>query len=309
MAQARDNPRPGEASFAATSDQADRRLDRVLRGLYPSVPLGAIMRALRTGAVRIDGRKTKGDARLAEGNVVTVPWAGEERARAVPARTAPLDTVYRDAHIWCVNKPAGMLSQPDGSPNESVVTSVWGALSWTREDFRPAAVHRLDRNVSGAILVALTSPVLRTLSECIRLGEVKKIYLAVVGGQTGQLPPSGEIDVPLIKDEAENIARADPAGRAALTRYRTLAVTERRALVELELVTGRPHQARAHLASIGHPIVGDRKYGGDAPPASCRRIFLHAHSLTLPERPDLPEALRGATLTASVPKEFVSKQK
>ena len=302
MPRTNDSPHSGRTSFAATSDQADRRLDRVLRGLYPSVPLGAIMKALRKGAVRIDGRPAKGDTRLAEGNVVTVPWGNEEVERTVvPVHGAPLETIYRDDHIWCVDKPAGMLSQPDGSSNESVVTSVWSALSWTRTDFRPAVVHRLDRNVSGAILIALTSQILRTLSECIRLGEVKKIYLAVVGGQ---MPPSGEIDASLLKDEAENVVRTDQAGKAALTRYQTIAANERYSLVELELVTGRPHQARVHLASVGHAIVGDRKYGGCTPPAPCRRIFLHARSLTLPERPDLPEALRGATLIAPTPKEF-----
>jgi 23S rRNA pseudouridine955/2504/2580 synthase len=293
------NPRQPHASFVVTSDQADRRLDRVLRGLYPSVPLGAIMKALRKGGVRIDGLRAKGDARLAAGSVVTTPWGGEERERPViPASAEPLDTIYRDEYVWCVNKPAGLLSQPDGSGSGSVVTDVWSALSWTREDFRPAAVHRLDRNVSGVILVALTAPVLRTLSECVRLGEVKKIYRAVVMGET---PPFGAIDAPLLKDEAENIVRVDASGRDALTRYRTLATTGAYSLVELELVTGRPHQARAHLASIAHPIAGDRKYGATD---ACRRIFLHAHSLTLPKHPALPESLRGAVFTAEPPKEF-----
>ncbi len=252
--------------------------------------------------MRIDGRKARADVRLVEGNLVTVPWMGEERKSALaPLQAAPLETIYRDEHMWCVNKPAGMLSQPDGSQVASVVTSVWSALSWVRTDFSPAVVHRLDRNVSGAILVALTAPVLRTLSACIRLGEVGKKYLAVVCGET---PSSGEIDAPLLKDEGRNRVCTDRAGKAALTRFRTLVANERYALVELDLVTGRPHQARVHLASIGHPIVGDLKYGGNAPPTSCRRIFLHAHTLSLPKRSDLPEAIRGVTLTAPTPKEF-----
>jgi 23S rRNA pseudouridine955/2504/2580 synthase len=296
------NPRPPRASFVVTSDQADRRLDRVLRGLFPSVPIGAIMKAIRKGDVRIGDLKAKGDARLVAGSVVTTPWGGEERERPViPEGAEPPETIYRDEYVWCVNKPAGLLSQPDGLSGRSVVTDVWSALSWTREDFRPAVVHRLDRNVSGVILVALTAPVLRTLSECIRLGEAKKIYRAVVMGET---PSSGVIDAPLLKNEAANAARVDARGRDALTRYRTLATTGVYSLVELELVTGRPHQARAHLASITHPIVGDQKYGGPAAPVACRRIFLHAHSLTLPKHQALPEALRGAVFIAEPPKEF-----
>jgi 23S rRNA pseudouridine955/2504/2580 synthase len=178
-----------------------------------------------------------------------------------------------------------------------VITRAWSKLSWTRTDFRPALIHRLDRNVSGVMVIALTAPILRRLSELMREGLILKIYRAVVEGAP---PESGEVDLPLLKDEARNEVSVDAQGRRALTRYRVLRRGGGRSLVELELLTGRPHQARVHMSSIGHPITGDAKYGG----GRAGRLFLHAYSLSFPDLPGLPEELRGAAITSEPPPEF-----
>jgi 23S rRNA pseudouridine955/2504/2580 synthase len=208
--------------------------------------------------------------------------------------------------IWCVDKPAGLLSQPDRAGGDSVVTRAWEELSWNRTDFRPSIIHRLDRNVSGAMLIALNAPTLRVLSALIRDGLIKKIYRALVWGNP---PPEGEINLPLEKDGASNKSVACVRGKDALTRYKVLKRGKIFSLVELELVTGRSHQARAHMSSIGCPIAGDFKYGRKDG-ANCpdrlpdRRLFLHAHSITLSDCPDLPPDLRNVTMTAQLPEDF-----
>lgn len=301
------------ASFTVSRDQADRRLDRVLRGLYERVPLAAIMRAIRKGDVRVDGRKAAADHRLCEGEVVTTPWTEADKGSAARVDTASsgdrdeLAVLFRSQSVLCVDKPTGLLSQPDRRGGDSLITRVWRDLSWERDDFRPATISRLDRNVSGVVAVALNAPILRLLSEMMRERLVGKTYAAVVRGNP---QGEGEIDLPLLKDEAKNIVRVSRSGLPALTRYRTLERYRGAALVELELVTGRPHQARVHLSAIGHPILGDAKYGkeGERGKEGVReknpRLFLHARALTFPNSADLPGELRGTIIESPLPEEF-----
>ena len=278
---------------------------RVLRGLFGDVPLGAIMRGIRKGQVRLNGEKTTGCERLSEGDTVETPW-GEGATVDVSSKDRqyeypPLTTLYRDGDVWCVEKEAGLLSQPDRSGGDSLITRAWAELSWIRRDFRPALIHRLDRNVSGVVAIALNAPVLRTLARLMREGHIKKIYRALVWGSA---PAFGEIANSLYKDERENKVYVDERGREALTRYRRISGGGRVSLVELELVTGRPHQARVHLASIGHPIVGDTKYGHKNTGDEASRLMLHAYSLSFPEDLDLPERLRGLMVESPLPRAF-----
>jgi len=298
----------GARSFRATADQADRRLDRVLRGLHKDIPLGAIMKAVRAGAVRVNGRRASGDVRLSEGDEILVPWAPEKAKTpktAQPNSLPELSTLFRNEFLWCVDKPAGLLSQPDRAGGDSVVTRAWEMLSWDRNDFRPAVIGRLDRNVSGVTAIALTHPSLRALSEHMREGTIKKIYRAVVSGNP---PDAGEIDMTLVKDAARNTvrrARAGEAGMEALTRFRCLEGNGQYSLLEVELVTGRPHQARAHLAFSGYPIAGDRKYcAGQIAPALPRPL-LHAYSLHFPTDPAMP-GISGITAVSPMPECFHS---
>lgn len=284
-----------------SADNSGRRVDRVLRTLWPGVPLGAIMKAIRTGEVRLDGKKTRGEARLSEGQTLTVPWNDGRRECADTASVRPrrsLETLYRDCRVWIVNKPAGLLTQPDEKGGDSVITRALFELGWEREDYRPATVQRLDRNTSGALMIALTGEAQRALSELVRSRLVRKFYLAVAEGVTEQY---GEIDLPLSKDQKKNIVRPDEGGQPALTRYRTLVSRCGESLVEAELVTGRPHQVRAHLSAIGHPIVGDAKYGGARGAA---RPLLHAWKLVFPKGADPAGPLAGKTVTAPIPQDM-----
>lgn len=289
--------------FYVTADQDGRRVDRFLRTRYPQVPLGAIMKALRKGEVRLDAKKVQPDSRLSQGQLLQVPWddvrtvsAGEDIKKKFP----PADTIYRDGYAWIINKPAGLLTQPDASGGDSLITRALAELEWRRDDFRPAAVQRLDRNTSGAVLVAMNGKSQRYLSQLIRERRIKKIYWAVV---LGDMAESGQANFPLLKDPASNtVSVDDEKGRDALTLYRRLGGDGNTSLMELELVTGRSHQARAHMSALGHPIAGDVKYGG-----ACRgvkRPLLHARALTFPDDSELPEGIRGKEFTAELPEDM-----
>ena len=291
--------------FYVTADQSGRRIDRLLRGMWPGVPLGAVMKAIRTGEVRLDARKVRPDTRVEEGQFLQVPWEDAmpdqrtaDRDVRISVRNS-LETIYRDEYLWIINKPAGLLTQPDTKGGDSLITRVLTELAWTRSDFRPSTVQRLDRNTSGAVIVALTGPSLRHLSELIRERRIRKIYLAVVQGRTEE---SGEIDLPVLKDPSSNTVRIDPDGQKALTRYRSISYGNGWSGVEAELVTGRSHQARVHFAAVGHPIIGDIKYGGDVKKA--KRPLLHAYSLVFPGDEGLPENIKNREFTAPLPKDM-----
>ncbi|MDD4160841.1 MAG: RluA family pseudouridine synthase [Synergistaceae bacterium] len=288
--------------FYVTSDQSGRRIDRLLRSMWPQVPLGALMKAIRKGEVRLDAKKARPDTRVEEGQFLQVPWNNDippessAKGEVFSARHKKLETVYKDDYLWIINKPAGLLTQPDTKNGDSLITRVLAELNWTRTDFRPSTVQRLDRNTSGAVIVAMTGPSLRYLSELIRERKIKKIYRAVVAGNISE---SGEISFPLLKDPAANTVRVDKKGQSALTVYRRVSSLKNTSTVEAELVTGRPHQARVHFAAAGHPIAGDRKYGGDT--RNSKRLLLHAYSVTFPDDAELPESIRGKEFTAPLP--------
>ena len=293
--------------FYITKDQEGRRVDRLLRTMWPQVPLGAIMKALRKGEVRLDAKKVSADTRLEEGQFLQVPWSDDAPLGAMAQNSAssakypPLETLYKDDYLWIVNKPAGLLTQPDTKGGDSLITRALAELEWTRLDFHPSTVQRLDRNTSGVVIIALCGESQRTLSEFIRERKIKKIYRAVVSGETEE---SGEINLPLLKDSESNTVKVDAKGQNALTRYRRLSLGKFGSTVEVELVTGRPHQARVHLSAIGHPILGDCKYGSGK---GTKRPLLHAFSVSFPNDAALPESLRGLTISAPMPddmKEF-----
>ena len=293
------------SEYRVPIDHDGRRVDRLIRSLWKDVPLGAIMKAIRTGQVRLDGKKISGDERIHTGQIVLIPWDLPQLRKIAPQKKVekpkePLETLYKDDNIWCVNKPAGLLSQPDIKGGDSLVTRALRELQWTRSDFSPVCVHRLDRNTSGIMIIALSGRWQRLLSQFFRERLIKKVYWAVVEGKP---PVSGQIDVRLKKNEKLNRVTAHNEGEEALTLYKRLATADGFSLMELQLVTGRPHQARAHLASLGHPILGDAKYGGHSN-RLVKRPFLHARSIEMPREKELGW-LSGQSFTASLPDDMM----
>ncbi|MFL5288484.1 MAG: RluA family pseudouridine synthase [Rhodopila sp.] len=254
-----------------TEDEAEIRLDRWVRRHFPGVPQSAIQKLCRTGKIRIDGQRAETSTRLAPGQAVLVP----PLADAAPAATtaADIDTneandlqrlvIYRDDHVLVLNKPYGLPVQ--GGPG--IKRHLDGMLDALRfgSEHRPRLVHRLDRDTTGALLLARTPGVAAKLAALFRGRDVDKTYWAVVAGRP--VPVEGRIDLPLKRIGGARGERTAPADRddpdavRAITDYRTLDHAARKlAWLELKPLTGRTHQLRVHCVALRAPILGDEKY-------------------------------------------------
>lgn len=291
-----------------SKDHDGRRLDRTIRSIWPALPLSAIMRALRKGEVRLNAVKAKlPEIRVSTGQELYVPWEEPGTDTRKTAYRGEVPVIWQGESVLLVNKPVDMLVQPDVKNGDSVITRVWGMSNLGSLGFSPAAVHRLDRNTTGILAVALTGESLRSLELLFKERLVLKRYLAIV---IGSVPEKGLIEAPLEKDEENNFVRVGPHGKTARTRYRRLASNTELSLVSVELLTGRTHQARVHLAHIGHPILGDRKYGNIEINRrwknSAKRPLLHAYELSFPEKlPDSIKELSGNTFRANIPSDMM----
>ncbi len=279
-------------------DESGMRLDRWFRHHYPHVTQGRLQKLLRSGQVRVDGGRVKANVRLETGQAVRIPplpdKTGEpsaEQPKQVSKREADelrSLVIYRDHHVIALNKPHGLAVQ-GGSGTRRHLDGMLDVLKFDAED-RPRLVHRLDRDTSGLLLLARTRKAATFLSAAFKGHDVVKTYWALVAGVPR--PERGTIDVRLAKtghageQRVRPVERSDPNGQKAVTHYVTLASAAPAASwLALRPETGRTHQLRAHMAAIGHPIIGDGKYGDrSAEPGGeiSSRLHLHARSLSLP---------------------------
>lgn len=289
------------------SDDAGQRLDRWFRKYYPALGHGGLQKLLRKGQVRVDGRRAKANHRLEAGQVVRVPPLAEEAA-GKPAPSYTPDSaeaaalrervIYRDAAVIALDKPAGLAVQ-GGSGTHKHLDAMLDALTFGAAE-RPRLVHRLDKDTSGVLVLARSASAARNLSRAFRDGAVRKLYWAAVAGVPK--PRAGEIDMPLAKGGGQDREkmRPDAAAEPALTRFATVATSGKAAAwLALRPVTGRTHQLRAHCAAIGHPILGDGKYGGKKAFPQIEglpgKLLLHAREIAL------PDPFEGTTLRIAAP--------
>lgn len=205
-----------------------------------------------------------------------------------------IEVLYEDNHLIAVNKPAGMLTQPTDDVSESLENEV---KSWIKEKYQKpgnvflGVVHRLDRPVSGIVIFAKTSKALSRVNATIRAREMHKTYCAVVHGHPN--PEAATLTHYLLHGEhrAHVCREGAPGGKLARLHYKTLKTGNKQALIEINLETGRYHQIRAQFAAIGHPILGDMKYGSSALPFNGEGIALH-HSCLILEHPITKHSLR-----------------
>ena len=297
---------PRVAHVEVSDDDAGMRLDRWLRARFPDVPLGALSKAVRTGQVRVDGARAKMETRLAEGQSVRLPpiSAGAGARPAAPVREGDAGALeamllHRDDQVAVLNKPFGLAVQ-GGS---GVTRHVDGMLeAWRdRKGRKPRLVHRLDRDTTGILVVALTRSAAASLSESFRGRDAHKAYWAVTRGHPtplegrvstfiGRDPEDGE-RMKVFKTKVKDTQRA-------ITDYEFLDQSGQLSLIRLEPVTGRTHQLRVHCAYMGIPIVGDPKYfnveNWDLPGGIQNRLHLHARRIQVPHP-------SGGTLDVSAP--------
>ena len=303
--------------FTIGPDDEGVRLDRWFKRHLPAIGFATISRWARTGQIRVDGARAAPEDRLAAGQVLRVP-PGESHVKGeagkAPRARKPLTeaqiglahamVLHRDRAAIVLNKPPGLATQ-GGSGTFEHVDGLLDAFAETGP--RPRLVHRLDKDTSGALLVAATPGSAAYFSKRFATRSARKIYWALVIGVPGM--DAGEINLPLAKqpgtggekmmvDETEH-------GAPARTRYRVIdRAGNRAAWVELQPFTGRTHQLRVHMAAIGHPIVGDGKYGGAEAFLSgsiSRKLHLHARRLRIDQPDGTP-----LDITAPLPDHFAA---
>jgi 23S rRNA pseudouridine955/2504/2580 synthase len=301
----------------------DQRLDRWLRRTFPHVSQGRIEKMCRKGELRVDGGRVKASTRLEVGQTVRMPPLPDSDHKQAPAKTRISDAdarmirdcvIYRDDHLIALNKPPGLAVQ-GGSGQTRHVDGLAQALCFDYDE-SPRLVHRLDKDTSGVLLLARTREAAAAMTASFRHRETRKIYWAAVAGVPH--PKAGTIKTGLVKatghgarGEGEKMIcvhpdemASTPGAKRAVTNFTLIeAAAKRTGWVALEPVTGRTHQLRAHMAEIGHPIVGDGKYGGSSQDNLgdgwgaqlggdiSKKLHLHARSVEL-EHPGTRKRLR-----------------
>ena len=274
--------------FMIGINDAGQRLDRFVSKAVPLLPGSLAQKYIRIKRIKVGGKGVRRDYMLCAGDLVQM-YVNDEfftTALDVGAVLAPLRPaepgrenlphapriVYEDENILLVNKEAGVLCHSAGGYDYGSVISVVQSYlyhngEWRPKDenaFAPALCNRIDRNTSGIVIAAKNAESLRIINDKISLREIDKFYLAAVHGSP--MPPSGRLEGYLLKDTARNLsyvtAEPRPGAKLSATEYNTLDSKGRLSLLECRLITGRAHQIRAQLYDIGHPLLGDIKYGG-----------------------------------------------
>ncbi|NDF12041.1 MAG: RluA family pseudouridine synthase [Proteobacteria bacterium] len=273
------------------------RLDRWFKRHYPDIPHGLVQKLLRKGAIKVGGKKAETSTRISAGQEIRVPHVNERPQEEVyvpkpkyeatfeDAQRLLIDNIlYEDQHMIAFNKPAGLAAQ-GGSKIKLSVDSLLYFLA--QGGSKPKLVHRIDKDTSGVMIVAKSAKAATELGKRFKEKTLEKTYWAIVVGEPEI--PSGKISMPVLakKSDGKNEKSVvdESEGKPAITLYRIIEKAARRlSWMELQPVTGRMHQLRVHMSAIGHPIVGDGKYGGTDAfiEGISEKMHLHARRIVIP---------------------------
>ncbi len=307
-----------------TKNEGGQRLDKFLGKLLKEAPKSFCYRMLRKKNITLNGKKAAGNEKLAAGDVVRLflseetieKFAGEQSFRPV---RQDLKILYEDDDILLVDKPAGMLSQKSRAKEDSLVEYL---ISYLLEEgeirleelatFRPSVCNRLDKNTSGIVACGKTLAGLQALSELFRTKTIRKYYCCLVAGDvkegrllTGYLQKSGRRNQVVLSPDAQS------GGRPVETRYTPIGGNGRITVLQVELLTGKSHQIRSHLAGVGHPVIGDPKYGDSEINAYFHRKYgvkyqlLHGMRLEFPKLSGVLLPVSEKKFTAPLPETFL----
>jgi len=278
---------------------AGKRLDHFLQEHLTQFSRSRLQSWIKEGRVLVDGAAAKSSLVLRGGENIEVSPADPAPLEAAP-EDLPLDILYQDAAVIAINKPAGLVVHAGaGASSGTLVNRLvhhFATLSQVGGELRPGIVHRLDKGTSGVLLVARNDAAHRALAAQFAARTVQKTYLALVNGRVNA--DSGRIVKPIARDPVRRTRMTArlATGREAITEYRVRQRWEKFTLLEVRIKTGRTHQIRVHLASLGHPVAGDRLYGAPA----AQRLFLHAWRIGFTS----PATGQTVTVEAALPAEL-----
>jgi 23S rRNA pseudouridine955/2504/2580 synthase len=300
-------------------NEAGQRLDKFLRKYLKDVPLSAIFRGIRTGDVKVNGKKAKEKYSLQEGDELIIKITSKEPKKVEFIKIdADLKITYEDENILLVEKRPNLLVHSDTKNGEPTLTDM--VLSYLNEKgdyspeteitFTPAPCNRLDRNTSGIVIFGKNFEALKLLNEMIRERHIKKYYSALVKGRI----KDGVHEAYILKDEENNVSKIYNSNvnnsKKIAMEVKTIQSNGLFSFIEIELITGRSHQLRAHLAHLGNPIIGDSKYGEKklngffVNKFGLDYQFLYAFKLVFTNCPDKLEYMEHKTIAESLPPIF-----
>lgn len=304
-----------------TKNEENQRLDKFLLKYMNKASKGFLYKMLRKKRIKYNGGRAEGSELLKAGDTLQLYLAEETISSFMAEKTVAeakrhFAIVYEDDDILVVNKPAGLLTHPEKSSDkdtliDQILYYLYQKGQYLPEadsSFTPALCNRLDRNTSGIVIAGKTLKGVQAVNEAIRSHKLDKYYLTLVAGEIRE---AGEITAYLKKDEEKNqvrISKREGSGKKTMTKYRPLACAKGYTLLEIHLITGKTHQIRAHMQSIGHPVVGDRKYGSEHSNQKFREEyalsnqFLHAIRVEWKEKDGPLGYLYGKEMTALLPK-------
>ena len=304
-----------------TKIEENHRLDKFLLKYMNKASKGFLYKMLRKKRIKYNGSRAEGNELLKAGDTLQLYLAEETiqsfmEEKTVAAAKRHFGIVYEDDDILVVSKPAGLLTHPEKSSDkdtliDQILYYLYQKGQYVPEadsSFTPALCNRLDRNTSGIIIAGKTLKGVQAVNEIIRSHKLNKFYLTLVAGEIRE---AGEITAYLTKDEDRNqvrISKREGSGAKTMTKYRPIAHAKGYTLLEIHLITGKTHQIRAHMQSIGHPVVGDRKYGSEHSNEKFRKEyalsnqFLHALRVEWKEKEGPLGYLYGKEMTAPLPK-------
>lgn len=315
-------------SITITEKEEGQRLDKFLSKYLEKAPKSFLYKMLRKKNIKLNEKKAEGSEKLKKGDEVklflseeTIENFKEEKIveNIVEKAEMDLDILFENTHILIINKPAGVLSQKAKKEDVSLIEYITSYLlrsgQLTKEQlqsFHPGVCNRLDRNTSGIIIAGKTLLGLQTMSALLKERNIGKYYQCIVKGKITQ---KQVIEGYLTKDRSHNRVKiSDKPSEGAdyiKTEYEPVSYTEEFTLLRVKLLTGKSHQIRAHLQSIGHPVIGDGKYGDVPTNKQLRKAYklkhhlLHSYELVLPELPKEFSDISGKTIVAPLPDYFM----
>ena len=283
-------------SFSISKNDSGQRLDKFITKAVPNLPQSLMYKYIRMKRIKVNGKRGEISLRLNEGDVVDMYINDEFFAPAQEhydflSASKKIDIVYEDENILLLDKKVGLLSHPDENEyNDTLITRVKRYLYEKGEydpkaenSFVPSLVNRIDRNTGGIVIAAKNAESLRILNQKLKDRELEKYYLCIIHGKLAK--KQGLLEGWLIKDEKKNkvavFTQQKNGAKQIRTKYSVIDERKGLSLVEVELLTGRTHQIRAHFSSIGHPLLGDGKYGTNAlnKPLGYKKQFLYSYRL------------------------------